>query len=463
MSVPVETPIPWGQLIVPLTVQASEYLNWSLILPFVYQMVADFDVAKTPEDTAFYASLLFSSFSLCEMLTIMHWARLSDRIGRRPVIIIGLTGYLVSFVLFGSVVAEISDNTNRARMMMLLPLTWNIGSVAGSAIGGIFADPVHQYPGLFGDSKLFRTFPYLLPCLVGCSTTVFGLGMSIFKFKESLVREPARKIAGSATPSPVPLSSELATEDTRLLSGNEPVDDGQPHRYTLREMLTPTVVKVLVTNVVIVLTICMGEAVYPSFAASDPNDGGLGLKPRGIGISLALTDIAVMYLQLVTYPQMERKYGALKCYLYGQAVFIPFSLAMSFLTVLARHMEASVGQLPSWMQFTLVDAMFWILLVFLLLIHAFGVVLAFASLTILAANLAPSRTELGFIYGLQQMGMSAMRTIKHDLSYPFNSHLVWVLCAVLAAVSLYISYTIPTEVNTFAAGELRSDTDEEEA
>ncbi|KAJ2767046.1 hypothetical protein IWQ56_003479, partial [Coemansia nantahalensis] len=64
-------------------------------------MVAGLKVAKDPEDIALYAGMLFSSFSFCQTLTVMHWGRLSDRIGRRPVLLFGLTGYLVSFLLFG--------------------------------------------------------------------------------------------------------------------------------------------------------------------------------------------------------------------------------------------------------------------------------------------------------------------------------------------------------------------------
>ncbi|KAJ2067306.1 hypothetical protein GGI16_009668, partial [Coemansia sp. S142-1] len=156
-------------------------------------MIEGFNIAESPKDIAFYASLLFTSFAIAQTLTIMYWSRLSDRIGRRPVLLMGLSGNLVSFLLFSvstsfymalgarslngllagnvavikSVLAEISDDTNRARMMALLPLVWNVGSVTGSAIGGIFADPARMFPGVFGGIKIFIMFPYLLPCLIG--------------------------------------------------------------------------------------------------------------------------------------------------------------------------------------------------------------------------------------------------------------------------------------------------------
>ncbi|KAJ1811126.1 hypothetical protein LPJ77_000296 [Coemansia sp. RSA 2523] len=463
-------------------------------------MVADFNVAKSPKDIAFYASLLAAAFPICQMMTIMYWSRLSDRIGRRPVLMIGLLGYLVSFLMFGicrsfywalfarcingllagnvavikSVFAEISDDTNRPRMMALLPLMWNLGSVGGAAIGGIFADPTHQYPRIFGHMEIFRVFPYLLPCLIGCSITVFGLVMGIFKMEETLVREPASRtmdIRMSPT-SPSSSTSTLATESTQLLT--EPV---QPKQRSMRELLTPTVVRVMATNVVMGLGVAMSDQAYPIFAASDLSDGGLGFAARGIGFSLAVSGVAVMYLQLVAYPKLERKYGALDCYQRGQRMLIPVYLAIPFLSLLTSRLEESidanthVSTLPSWMSHVLGEYTLWLLLVLLLLARSTGTVLAFTSINLLTVNLAPSKSELGFMNGTQQLAMTTTRiagpimagviwtwSIKHSFPYPFNSHMVWVLCAALTALSLRMSHKIPESVNTFAAGNNKRDT-----
>ncbi|KAJ1766725.1 hypothetical protein LPJ74_005731, partial [Coemansia sp. RSA 1843] len=211
-----ETPLPWGKLMALLAVRLTEPVGFTLILPFMYDMVGGFEIVHNPKDIAFYAGLLLTSYHFIRTLTIMYWGILSDRIGRRPVLLFGLLGDLLTFVLFGvsksftwalvvrclnglftgsavvikPVAAEISDDTNRTRMMAMLQLMWHLGSMLGGAIGGVFVDPVKNYPWLFGNSVLFREYPYLLPCLVGSAISLFGLVVGYFQLEETLVVQP---------------------------------------------------------------------------------------------------------------------------------------------------------------------------------------------------------------------------------------------------------------------------------
>ncbi|KAJ2041983.1 hypothetical protein GGI08_007875 [Coemansia sp. S2] len=106
----------------------------------------------------------------------------------------------------------------------------------------------------------------------------------------------------------------------------------------------------------------------------------------------------------------------------------------------------------------------WPALVGLLLVRVTGQVLAFTSINLLTINLAPTREDLGFMNGAQQLAMSVTRvlgpligglawswSLKHGLAYPFNYHFVWVLSAALASFSLYLAQGIPSSVNRFRA------------
>jgi MFS family permease len=52
-------------------------------------------------DAAFYAGILIAAFSLAEALTGVLWGAVSDRIGRKPVLIIGNAGTLLSLLIVG--------------------------------------------------------------------------------------------------------------------------------------------------------------------------------------------------------------------------------------------------------------------------------------------------------------------------------------------------------------------------
>ncbi|KAJ2783442.1 hypothetical protein H4R18_001707 [Coemansia javaensis] len=496
-----ETPLPWGQLSAILAVKLAEPVNLSLIQPFMFEMVSSFDVVKSPKDVSFYAGVLFMSYSVCQATTSTYWGPLSDRIGRRPTVLICAAGDLITFVLFGlsksfwwalatrclngffvgngavikSATAELADDTNRPRMMAMLPLIWHVGVMGGAAVGGLLANPAEQYPGVFGGVELFRTYPYLLPCLCGSLTTAFGLMAGVFWLRETLVRDPSDDApaaeAGESTPATEPTTPDTesttpATESTALVASMRRI--GPKPAVVL---MTPVAKRVILTTTLLCLVVIMMLQTYPIFAATPTSDGGLGFAPRSIGFSLAVAGIAVVYLQLVAYPRLERSLGALWCYRAGMLVMAPYFFAMPFLSYLAGHVERLAGDQaraaasPRLSQAGIEYALLWVLLVALLLVRTVGDILAFTSGGLLVVNIAPSKTTLGAMTGIQQLMNTLMGiigplasgtlwswSIKHDLPYPLNAHLVWVLCGSLTLLTWKLSLKLPDSVNIFASG-----------
>lgn len=68
------------------------------IIAYSFRMVQQI---KGEEDASFYSGLLVSAFALAETCTAMFWGVLSDRYGRKPIILIALGGTALSNLLFG--------------------------------------------------------------------------------------------------------------------------------------------------------------------------------------------------------------------------------------------------------------------------------------------------------------------------------------------------------------------------
>lgn len=116
---------------------------------------------------------LIASFSLAQFVFSPLWGRLSDRVGRKPVMMIGLAGYAVSMTLFAlapstpflfiartlagilssatlpTAMAVISDTTSeeeRAKGMGLLGAAFGLGAIFGPFVGGVLGEVSIRLP-----------------------------------------------------------------------------------------------------------------------------------------------------------------------------------------------------------------------------------------------------------------------------------------------------------------------------
>jgi len=109
--------------------------------------------------------LLFTSYSLTQLVFAPLLGRLSDRVGRRPVLLFSITGSVVAYVLFAAApnyavlllarslsglaaanyaiaqayMADVSAPEERSKAMGLVGAAFGLGFVLGPALGGILA------------------------------------------------------------------------------------------------------------------------------------------------------------------------------------------------------------------------------------------------------------------------------------------------------------------------------------
>src|SRR5271156_722993 len=87
-----------------------DLLGFGIVLPLLPRIAEEYVTRVLPQQEQHARAnpmvgptvgLLMSSFSLMQFLFAPVWGRLSDRIGRRPILLIGLAGSVVFYTLFG--------------------------------------------------------------------------------------------------------------------------------------------------------------------------------------------------------------------------------------------------------------------------------------------------------------------------------------------------------------------------
>lgn len=71
------------------------------IFPYVYYMISSFRITNDEKQIAMYAGMVTSAFAFAEFSTGVLWGKMSDKFGRKPILISGLAGTGLSMVVFG--------------------------------------------------------------------------------------------------------------------------------------------------------------------------------------------------------------------------------------------------------------------------------------------------------------------------------------------------------------------------
>ncbi len=268
-----------GPMVVLLIIQFLVMVGFGIVIP-----ILPFFVGKLGGG-AFALGIFMSAYSIMQFFFAPMWGKLSDRIGRRPVILIGLTGYGLTFLMFGMVnnlylligiralsgmvssatlptsmayLADITEGVDRSKAMGMIGAAMGLGMIFGPAIGG--------WLGHYGFS---------LPFFVAGGLALLLLPFTLAFLPESLKHK-----------------TEVVRRATPLL--------------TLKVLKDP-LVTLFAINFVLNFTMSMFETTFAMLAAAK-----VGFGPRDMGITFAIFGIFAVIVQGGLIGPLTKKFGDAK-------------------------------------------------------------------------------------------------------------------------------------------------------
>jgi MFS transporter, DHA1 family, tetracycline resistance protein len=235
------TPIPRGFWPV-WTAVAVDLLGFGIIIPLLPLYAERFGASATT------IGFLFASYSLAQFVFAPIWGRISDRVGRRPILLITIAGSAIGSLILGlagslpilfigrildgasgasvavarATVSDIADADQRPRLMGLLGAAFGVGFVVGPALGALAA---------LGSPSL--------PFYVAAGISALNLVAGVIRIPESL-RAPTSRMHGTGLRSlPMPvlrlviltfvgITAFSAFEATFSLLGSARLDMNEP-------------------------------------------------------------------------------------------------------------------------------------------------------------------------------------------------------------------------------------------
>ncbi|MEX1062940.1 MAG: MFS transporter [Balneolaceae bacterium] len=187
-----------------------DLMGFGIVLPLLPFYAQEF------EASAVTIGLLYSVYSFMQLIFSPIWGSLSDKIGRRPIMLISTFGAVIAYIIFGfaqsltvlfvsrivaglmggnistaqAYIADVTTKADRARGMGLIGAAFGIGFVVGPATAAILIhDSFHNTVaglGLAEFADWMRANKYSLPGFFAAFLSLCSFLMVLFKLNETV-------------------------------------------------------------------------------------------------------------------------------------------------------------------------------------------------------------------------------------------------------------------------------------
>ncbi len=304
-------------------------LGFGLILPLLPYYATRFGAS------VFVIGLLTASYSAAQIIGSPILGRLSDRFGRRPILMVSIAGTAVSFLILGSAsalwmlfagrildgltggnftvaqsyITDVTSRKDRARGLGLTGAAFGLGFIMGPALGG-----------------LLSRWGYSVPAYVAAAVAMLNLVLVTFFLPESLSAEKKAELA--AQPRGGVTFQRLVAALRRPLFGNA---------IELRFFFG--------------FAFATFQTMFSLWALTH-----LGLEPQAIGLLLAYVGVLSVTVQLVLIGPLTRRFSeglllvvslgvaGVFFFAWGVSPNVPVLLVVLTPLVLAISVQNTVGQ-----------------------------------------------------------------------------------------------------------------------
>ncbi len=186
------------QLLLLFAAVFIDLLGFGIIIPNLPFLVKDFTPAGSAITAEIHYTLIVAVYSLMQFIFSPIWGAVSDRVGRKPIIVIGLGGSVIGFGIFGfatdlsflylsrtvagiftaatltvanAYIADVSPPEKRGANFGLIAAAFGLGFALGPGIGGLLGSlsfmglEGYQLAAFFASSLSFLNMLSVIPFL----------------------------------------------------------------------------------------------------------------------------------------------------------------------------------------------------------------------------------------------------------------------------------------------------------
>ncbi|MFN2374789.1 MAG: MFS transporter, partial [Cyclonatronaceae bacterium] len=214
-----------GRLFTVFLVVLVDLIGFGIVLPLLPFYAGEFGANPVA------IGLLYSVFSFAQLIFSPVWGSLSDRIGRRPVMLLSTFGAVIAYIIFGlagslavlflsravagvmggniataqAYIADVTTEKDRARGMGLIGAAFGIGFVMGPAIAtGLIHPGFHDLmssTGLVEFAEWMSANKFALPGFFAAGLSLLSFILVWFLLEETVETGSAKTIQQPSGPS----------------------------------------------------------------------------------------------------------------------------------------------------------------------------------------------------------------------------------------------------------------------